>query len=67
MTPSKSMPQKSNHDLKEKCPYIHVGTIEPMRIKPVFLPYASILAVKTIMIVDTSLHHSLNKADNVAI
>ena len=30
--PSKSMPYKSNHDFKGKCPYIHVGTIEPMCI-----------------------------------
>ena len=25
MTPSKSMPQKSNHDFKEKYPYVQVG------------------------------------------
>ena len=35
LTPSKSMPQKSNHDSKEKCPYIHTDTIEPMRIKDI--------------------------------
>ena len=27
------MPQKSNHNFKEKYPYIRVGTLEPMRIK----------------------------------
>ena len=48
LTPSKSMPQQNNHDLKEKCPYIHAGTMEPMRIKDiliktVFLPCASVL------------------------
>ena len=26
------MPQKSNHDIKEKYPYIQVGKPEPMRI-----------------------------------
>ena len=40
------MPQTSNHDFKEKCPYINAGTIEPMPIKDIltkngFLPYAS--------------------------
>ena len=35
LTPSKSMPQMSNHDFKGKCPYIHAGTIEPMRIKDI--------------------------------
>ena len=32
MTPSKSMPQKSNHDFKEKYHYVLEGTIEPMLI-----------------------------------
>ena len=27
------MPQKSNHDFKEKYPYIWAGTFEPMRTK----------------------------------
>ena len=31
-TPSKSMLQKSNHDFKEKYPYVYVGTIVSMRI-----------------------------------
>ena len=35
VTPSKSMPQKSNHDFKEKHPNIWAGTLEPMRIKDV--------------------------------
>ena len=35
LTPSKSMPQKSNHDFKEKYPYIRVGTLEPLRIKAI--------------------------------
>ena len=29
------MPQKSNHDFKEKCPYMHAGKSEPMRIKEI--------------------------------
>ena len=69
LTPSKSMPQTSNHDFRVKCHYIHAGTIEPMRIKniltkTVFLPYASVLdynlklgkEIKMLMVVDTSLH-----------
>ena len=49
LTPSKSKPQKSKHDFKEKFHYVRVGTIEPMHtkdimtIKPVFLPYESVL------------------------
>ena len=44
LTPSKSMPQQSNHDFKEQ----YVGPLEPMRIKDIstkklFLPYASVL------------------------
>ena len=30
------MPQKSNHDFKEKYPYKHTGPIEPMRIEDIF-------------------------------
>ena len=30
---SKSMPKKSNHDMKKKCPYVHEGTLVPMRMK----------------------------------
>ena len=30
------MPKKSNHDSKEKYPYIRVGTLEPQRIKDIF-------------------------------
>ena len=25
------MPQKNNHDIKEKYPYVPVGTLEPIR------------------------------------
>ena len=32
LKPSKSLPQKSNHDSKEKYHYMHVGSLEPMRI-----------------------------------
>ena len=32
LTPSKSMPQNSNHDFKEKYIYILAWTLEPMRI-----------------------------------
>ena len=28
-------PKKSNHDFKEKYPYVWVGTLEPMRIKDI--------------------------------
>ena len=35
LTPSKSMAQKSNHDFKEKYPYVRVGTLEPMRVKDI--------------------------------
>ena len=37
MTPSKSMPQTSNQDFKEKYPYIQAGTIEPIRIKDILI------------------------------
>ena len=50
LAPSKSMPQESNHDFKEKYPYIRVGTLEPMHIKEIltktscfFFAYASVL------------------------
>ena len=33
LTPSKSMPQKSNHNFKEKYHYVRTGTIEPKHIK----------------------------------
>ena len=29
------MPQRSNDFLKEKCPYIRAGTLEPIRIKDI--------------------------------
>ena len=29
------MPQKSNHDLKEKYPYVQAGTLEPIRIQDI--------------------------------
>ena len=32
-TPSKSMPQESNRDFKEKYPYVRADTLEPMHIK----------------------------------
>ena len=32
LTPSKSMPQKSSHDFKEKYLYIWAGTLEPMHV-----------------------------------
>ena len=35
LTPSKSMPQKSSHDFKEKYPYVHVGTFKPMRTEDI--------------------------------
>ena len=35
LTPSKTMFKKSNNDSKEKYPYVHAGTIEPMRIKDI--------------------------------
>ena len=36
LAPFKSMPtKKSNHHFKGKCPYIHAGTIKPMRIKDI--------------------------------
>ena len=35
LTPSKSMPQKSNHDFKEKYPYVRAGTFEPMCIEDI--------------------------------
>ena len=34
-TPSKSMPQKSNHTFKGKYPYIRAGTLKPMRMKDI--------------------------------
>ena len=37
------MPQKSNYDYKEKYPYDHASTLEPILTKTVFLPYASVL------------------------
>ena len=40
MTPSKSMPQKSNYEFKEKYPYVSVGSLEPMLF---FLLLASVL------------------------
>ena len=50
LTPSESIPKKSNHDLlQEKYHYVHVGTLEPMRVKDIlaknncFLTYASVL------------------------
>ena len=36
MTPSKSMPQKSNHYFKEKYPYVHVGTLVSTRATDIF-------------------------------
>ena len=35
LTPSKSMPQKRNHDFTEKYPYIRAGAFKPMRIKDI--------------------------------
>ena len=35
LTPSKSIPNKNNHDFKEKYPYVRAGTLEPMRIKEI--------------------------------
>ena len=35
LAPSKSMPQESNHDFKEKYPYIQAGTLEPRLIKDI--------------------------------
>ena len=49
LTPFKSMFHKSYHDIKEKYPCVHVGTLKAMRIKDIltknrfFLPYASVL------------------------
>ena len=34
LTPSKSVPQKSNHGF-EKYPYVRAGTLQPMRIKDI--------------------------------
>ena len=31
------MPEQSNHDFKEKCPYIHAVTFEPMPIEGIEL------------------------------
>ena len=60
------MPQKSYHDFQEKYPYVHVGTLEHMHIRdtlPVFKNKSKThndiklgKEVKTIMVVDTSLH-----------
>ena len=36
LMPSKSMPQKSNHDFMRKYPYVRVGRLETMRIKDIF-------------------------------
>ena len=33
--PSKSMPQKRNHDFTERYPNMKAGTYEPMRIKDI--------------------------------
>ena len=49
LTPSKSLPQKSNYDFKGKYHYVRAGTIEIMHIKDILtknrfsLPYASVL------------------------
>ena len=78
LLPSKSMPQKSNHDFTEKYPYMQAGTFEPMSIKdilnknlfscrtPAFENTSkthndikSGEEVKTIIVVDISLLHSL--------
>ena len=37
LAPSKSMPQKRNHDLTERYPNIKAGTYEPMRIKDILI------------------------------
>ena len=54
MTASKLMPQKSNHDFKEKYHHIHVGTLVSMRItdilffcKAVFLNIQRFAYIKT--------------------
>ena len=73
LTPSTSMPQKSNHSFKENYSYIQAGTFEPMCIKDLktecFCHISAIQntnkthndmeigkEVKTIIVVDTSLH-----------
>ena len=33
LTPSKSIPQKSNNNFEKKYPYVTAGTLEPMRLK----------------------------------
>ena len=49
LAPSKSIPQKSKHDFKEKYSCIRVGLLKPMHIKYIltknnwFLLYASVL------------------------
>ena len=37
LAPSKSMPQKRNHDFTERYPNIKVGTYKPMRIKDILI------------------------------
>ena len=65
--PSKSIPQKSNHDFKEKYPYIPAGTLEPMSTKVILTKTRSFCCkihndikfgkeVKVIINVDISLH-----------
>ena len=34
LTPSKS---KSNHDIQKKYPYVHMSSLEPMRIKDILI------------------------------
>ena len=37
MIPSKSKPQKNNHDFKEKYSYVHVGTLASMCITDILI------------------------------
>ena len=46
LTPSKSMLQKSNHDIWGKYPYVRVGILEPMIIKEISTKNSWFFAVR---------------------
>ena len=61
LTSSKSIPQKSNHDYKEKYPYISICSLETKRIKDIltinrYFRRTPDKDIKMIIGVETSLH-----------
>ena len=51
MTPSKSIPQKSNHDLKERYTYARVGTLESKPLTDI-LKKTAIFCHETVLLIN---------------